>query len=174
MTHYSEIAARQNHLLSRVTLALALGGFALYIAAAFTPYALIVQLISVALLAFSVMLFVRRMIEYTYTIATDENDGAIELRVISRKGKRLTTLCRLNLSDLQEARIVSYAERKEASKRYYSDRIWSYCPDLCPARSVYLVFVENGQRIVLCIQPSDALIDCLRTYRPAAFEFSAL
>jgi hypothetical protein len=91
-------------------------------------------------------------------------DGQDELAVIQIKGKKTVTVCRLLLRDLREINLVTSANEKSLKEKYRADRIHNYCPDLCPARSVYLLFEENGQRIALRLQAGEEFLSYLKRY----------
>ena len=104
----------------------------------------------------------RAVIGYTYRLQRDEGDGRDELAVVQIKGKRTVTVCRLLLSDVRAWDVVTSANEKEIKNKYRADRVHNYCPDLCPARSVYLLFEENGERIVLRLQAGEEFLSRLK------------
>ena len=68
------------------------------------------------------------------------------------------TVCRLLVTDLKEIDVVTPENEKELRAKDRADRVHALCPDLCPVRSVYLMFEENGNRIVLRLQASEELL----------------
>ncbi len=166
MIHFSEIAARRRRysaLLAPITGAC---GLLLYLASAYLPIYGAWQLIAIVFLGVAILLFARHSIEYSYFIQTSPDDGLLEFGVKERRGRRVNTICRLLLSDLREIEICSAERKKKCRSRFAGDTVHSYCPDIFPRETVYLLFEEDGSRIVLCLQPSEELLTLLEQHLP--------
>ncbi len=77
--------------------------------------------------------------QYTYTINYEDK----LFLVTQRDGKRLTTLCRLDLFSLY--RIRPY-EEDDNIERHHADR-YSFCVNIFPEKT-YLAFFDDGEHIV--------------------------
>ena len=162
MIYYHETPKRQNKLSAVLSLCCAVAGLLLLTFARHMPYTSLIQMLSLIFWVVAVYMAARSVIGYTYRLQRDENDGKDELAVVQIKGKRTVTVCRLLLSDLREWDAVSSANEKEFKEKYRTDRIHNYCVDLAPSRSVYLLFEENGVRIVLRLQAGEEFLSRLK------------
>ena len=158
MIYYSETPTRQNKLSAVLALCCAVAGVALLSFSRYLPYVSLVQTAAFVLCIVAVSLAARACLRYTYRLQRDEGDGKDELAVIQIKGKRSVTVCRLLVTDLKEIDVVTPENEKGLRAKYRADRVHALCPDLCPPRSVYLLFEESGNRIVLRLQASEELL----------------
>lgn len=162
MIYYSETPKRQNRLSAVIALCCALAGLVLLTVSRYLPYTSIVQMLSLVFWVVAVYMAARACLRYTYRLQRDEGDGKMELAVVQIKGKQTVTVCRLLLSDLCEIDVVTPTNGKELTEKYRADRIHNYCVDLSPSRSVYLLFEENGERIVLRLQTEEEFLSRLK------------
>lgn len=166
MTYYSETPQKTNRHAAIFALFCSLVGLALFVFSSFLSYPSAMQAVGVIFLIIAVFLCSRALTFYTYTLQKSEADGLDELCVIEHRGKRNTTLCRLLIRDLQEIHECDRSGEKAVRKAYAGDRIHSYCPDILAAATVYLLFEEDGQRIVLRLQPGRTFMNTLNQLRP--------
>jgi hypothetical protein len=164
MISYSETPKRQNRLSAVIALCCAIAGLVLLTFSRYLPYTSLIQMISLIAWIVAIYMTARAVMGYTYRLQRDEGDGQDELAVIQTKGKKTVTVCRLLLRDLREIDLVTSANEKSLKEKYRADRIHNYCPDLCPARSVYLLFEENGQRIALRLQAGEEFLSYLKRH----------
>lgn len=164
MIYYSETPKRQNRLSAVIAFCCAIAGLVLLTFSRYLPYTSLIQMISLIAWIVAIYMAARAVMGYTYRLQRDEGDGQDELAVIQIKGKKTVTVCRLLLRDLREIDLVTSANEKSLKEKYHADRIHNYCPDLCPARSVYLLFEENGQRIALRLQAGEEFLSYLKRY----------
>ena len=164
MIYYSETPKRQNRLSAVIAFCCAIAGLVLLTFSRYLPYTALIQTVSLIAWIVAVYMAARAVMGYTYRLQRDEGDGKDELAVVQHKGKKTVTVCRLLLGDLREIDLVTSANEKEIKQKYHADRIHNYCPDLCPAHSVYLLFEENGRRIVLRLQAGEEFLSYLKRY----------
>ena len=158
MIYYSETPTRKNKWSAVLALCAAIAGVVLLSFSRYLPYASLVQTAAFVLCIVAVSMAARACLRYTYRLQQDERDGKDELAVIQIKGKNTVTVCRLLVTDLREIDVVTPENEKELRAKYRADRVHVLCPDLCPPHSVYLLFEENGNRIVLRLQASEELL----------------
>ncbi len=161
MIYFSESPTRKNHMAAVLALLCGLAGIATFACANFIDYGAILQTIGIVLLMIAVILLSRALVKYTYCLQKADADGLDELAVIEQRGQKRTTVCRLLLSDLKQTDVCTAKTEKMLRRTYHADRIHSYCPDLFPNRVVYLLFEEDGKRIVLRLQTSEPFMDML-------------
>ena len=163
MIDFYEMPERENSIASLSTLICGITGFVLFAAANYIPYPSVAQMIGIVLLVIAVMMAVRWQTRYRYRVSEDTEDGTVELSVVRLRGNKTMTLCRLALRDLREMDACTPENRKECKQKYHADKIYNYCPDVLPQRSVYLHFEEAGQKIVLCLQASEEFLTRLKS-----------
>ncbi len=78
-------------------------------------------------------------VSYTYTISYEQN----AFIVVQRKGRRLVTLCRLDLSALYRVRPY---EADDETERKHTNR-YQFCVSMRPPEST-LLFFDDGEHIV--------------------------
>ncbi len=162
MTYFSETPPKTNRHAAVFALLCSLCGLVLFVFSSFLPYASIPQAIGIVFLITAIFLCSRALTFYTYTLQKSDADGLDELCVIEHRGKRNTTLCRLLVRDLQSTTECDRAGEASVRAAFKGDRIHSYCPDILAARVVYFLFEENGERIVLRMQPSEEFMKILK------------
>ena len=167
MIYYSETPKRQNRLSAVIAFCCAIAGLVLLTFSRYLPYTSLIQMISLIAWIIAIYMAARSVIGYTYRLQRDENDGKDELAVEQIKGKRTITVCRLLVSDLREMDVVTSVNKDAIKDKYRADRVHNYCPDLAPSRSVYLLFEENGQRIVLHLQAGEEFLSRLKALTPS-------
>ena len=162
MVYFSETPTRKNHAAAVLSLLCGLVGIAVFACANFLDYSAIFQTVGIILLMITVILLGSTLVRYTYTLQKSDKDGLDELAVVEHRGKKQTTVCRLLLSDLRKIDECTAKAEKPIRRSYHGDRIHSYCPDIFASRVVYLLFEENGERIVLRLQASEQFMDVLK------------
>ncbi len=163
MIDFYETPERQNNIASLATLIGGIAGIVLFAASNYIPYPSVAQIIGMVLLVIAVMMAVRWQTRYRYRVSEDAEDGTVELSVVRLRGNKTMTLCRLALRDLREIDPCTPEDRKEHKQKYSADKIYNYCPDVLPAKSVYLHFEEAGQRIVLFLQASEEFLTRMKS-----------
>lgn len=166
MTYYSETPQKTNRHAAVFGLLSSLCGLILFVFSAFLPYPSILQAVGVVFLIVAIFLVGRALTFYTYTLQKSDADGLDELCVTEHRGRRNTTLCRLLLRDLQKIDECDRTSERAVRKTYQGVRIHSYCPDVLPAKTVYLHFLEDGIDIVLRLQPSEDYMNVLKQLKP--------
>ncbi|MBE6660465.1 MAG: hypothetical protein E7605_03580 [Ruminococcaceae bacterium] len=162
MIYFSETPTRKNHAAAILALLFGLCGIAVFTCARFFDFSAVLQTIGIVLMMVTVVLLGSTLVKYTYTIQKSDKDERDELAVIEQRGQKQTTICRLLLSDLCKYDVCAAKEEKAVRRAYHADRIHSYCPDIFASRVVYLLFEENGERIVLRLQASEQFMDVLK------------
>ena len=166
MIYYTETPQKTNRHAAIFALCCALGGLALFVFSSFLSYPSAYQALGVVLLIAAIILCSRALTFYTYTLQKSESDGLDELCVTEHRGKRNTTLCRLLVRDLRQVDECDRKSEKTVRTAYKGERIHSYCPDILAAKTVYLLFDEDGERIVLRMQPSERFMTTLKQLKP--------
>ena len=162
MTYYSEKPPKTNRHAAIFALFCSLGVLSLFISSSFLSYPSAYQAVGVVLLIAAIILCSRALTFYTYSLQKSDSDGLDELCVVEHRGKRDTTLCRLLVRDLRQIDVCDRKSERAVRKTYSGLRIHSYCPDILAAKTVYLLFDEDGTSIVLRLQPSELFMNALK------------
>ena len=113
------------------------------------PYRAILQFISLAMLAASVLLLCQYVLKgYSYAIIKDEEDN-LDLTVIELKRKSRITVCRISLSGIERVERVEKSDKTRISAESKGRKIYNYCVDLAPAEYICIFAEECGERLVI-------------------------
>jgi len=114
-------------------------------------YPAVMQMISVLIIAFTIMLMGRYLLRhYLYRVADDGEGMDFVVDEISRRGRY--TVCRLALKQL-----VSAAEWSDDKKPGKGTKVYNYCVDVKPVGSWLLDFVDGEDHIFIRLSPDDKL-----------------
>lgn len=168
--NYSEQPSRTNRVLAVTIWVLLICGIVLFVASLYQPnLPAATQLIGVMLMTVAILLVGHYQTRYTYRIEDDPRGGeGHDFVVIQLRGRRETVVCRLGLEDVREIEEQTPENRDGLKKKYAAqkDTVHAYCVDLLPAKSQYLRFDDGGNRVVIRLQASDALIALFRDALP--------
>lgn len=124
----------------------------------------LVQLAALILLVSAVMIYTRYVgASYSYEVATD-GEGTPIFVVNQQSGKRLTTLCRLDLADIADIKTLTNAEYR-AYKPEKGMKRYNYTPTLGPSE-VHLMQVRSYR------EKADVFLELSEEYRAMLLSFA--
>lgn len=145
-------------------------GILLFVAAMYQPsLPAVTQLVGVAFMTVGIALVGHYQTRYTYRVEDDPRGGdGHDFVVVQMRGRREIVVCRLGLEDVREIEHQTPENRSALKKKHAEakDEVHSYCVDLLPAESQYLRFDDGGNRVVIRLQASDALISLFEAALP--------
>lgn len=133
----------------------------------------LIQLVAILLLVSALLVYTRYVApHYSYEITTDSEDTPIFV-VRSRTGRRMSTLCRVDLADIfsvtQEDR-----EARRVCKTPAGVRRYVYTPTMMPPRRVLLDVRARGEHSHVFVECPPEFCDLLRVYSEEARHLRAL
>ena len=145
-----------------LTLLVAIVAFCFYFA--LDKYKGLIGLFGIGALTTAILFYTKYIsVEFCYDITFDiEETPIFVVRQIT--GKRVSTLCRVNLHDIIS---VSYETKKETSehKREMGVRLYKYTPTLMPSE-VYRIF-SSGR-----YEKAEILIECTKEFADTLLEYA--
>ena len=164
---WSESPRPTSRLIPRLAAVLFAVGALLYLAGASLPYPAASQTVGVVALCAAICLIARHQEHFTYVLEPDiRGTNGTDLVVKQRKNRREITVCRLGLEDVREIDEQNEQNAQVLKEKYQADRVHSYCVDILPKQSAYLVFDDGGDRVVIRLQCSDELLAMVRAALP--------
>ncbi len=163
---FKESPQHQNHMAPVVALISFLVGLVLFFLSMHTAYPALLQALMLVAMVFGVCLLARHHVHYIYRLESDANGGeSMDLVVEQQRGRQRMVVCRLGVSDVREIEHQTPENRKQIKKKYadQGDTVHAYCADVFPTRSTYLRFDDGGQRVIIRLQASEALLDVFRS-----------
>ena len=168
--NHSEQPARTNRTLLVAIWLLLSAGVVLFGASLYLPeFPAVLQLVGVGMMTVAILLVGRYQTRYTYRVEDDPRGGeGHDLVVVEHRGRRETVVCRLGVEDVREIERQTVENRDELKKKYAQqhDAVHAYCVDVLPAESQYVRFDDGGDRIVIRLQASPALLSILERALP--------
>ena len=168
--NHSEQPTRQNRHLLVLMWVLLLGGVVLFIVSRYMPsFPAPIQLASIGMMVAAVLLVGQYQTRYTYRTEPDIGGGeGYDFVVIRHNGRREQVVCRLGVADVREIEEQTPENRDELKKKYAAqkDTVHSYCVDVLPERSQYIRFDDGGDRVIIRLQASAALLSLFRSAMP--------
>ncbi len=126
-----------------------------------------VGLVAFLLLVSAILFYTKYIsVEFYYDITRDSEDTPVFV-VRQLVGKRETTLCRINLSDIVKIEKETKAERK-AHKTEYGVIKYVYAPTLFPAVSYRMTVSNRYEKAEIIIEGTDEYIKALGEYAAEA------
>ena len=141
----------------------------LWLVSAALPIPALWQLLAIAAFCAAICLVARHQEHYTYHLEPDSRGGeGTDLVIRQVRHKLPITVCRLDVADVREIDVQT-SDNADALKKKYANtqtRVHNYCVDVLPPYSVYVRFDDGGNRVVIRLQPSDHLLEVLRSACP--------
>lgn len=117
----------------------------------------IAEIIGLFALAFAVLVASRYLLkDYVYSLEEAEN-GDVDLTVTELQGKRRVTVCRIELSAVEEILTETPETRKAMKERLKGMKRYDYCADLVPSRSLYLLFRDRDETVSVRLIPDERM-----------------
>lgn len=167
---HSEQPQHQTRTTQALMLVCMVGGILLFTVSMYVPsFPAALQMLGVALLVAGIALVGLYQTKYVYRIEPDSRGvEGYDFVVVQIKSRRESVVCRLGLADVRGIEEQT-AENRDAIKKKYAEQkltVHSYCVDLFPERTHYVSFDDGGERVVIRLQASEALISLLRENLP--------
>ena len=115
------------------------------------PLRPVMQMISILVLAFSLMLLGRYVFK-SFSYAIIENDaGKLDFTITELKRRSRITLTRVSLSGLSEIIPLDEKPKKLLAEKKKGRKSFNYCVDLCPRESYLILCEECGEKFAIRI-----------------------
>ena len=158
----TETVKRENRLALVLTLLSFLAAAVTFLGSAVWPYRAVWQLIAIATVTLGIQLTQKYLLptyEYRLEEGDDPHESSPHVTVIQHQGQRNKTLCHLALTACQ---VLPYCPRKELTARYGEIAYrYSFCVDLRPKQSFYVLLGFREEKAALRLQCSQAFADAL-------------
>ena len=128
------------------------------------PFRSVMQLISLVMLAFSILLLTRYVLSsYSYAVVS-KREGGFDLTVTELKRKSRITVCRISLSSIEKITLAK-SENKELAARLKAlskgKKSYNYCIDLAPEKYIHIVSNECGDELTIKLSYDKRLFSIL-------------
>lgn len=167
---YEWIPEKTNNTAKKLIILLFAGAAALMLVTAAipeVPFRWVFQLIALGMMTGAIFFTTRYVTKLFIYRLENDSEGEVDLTVTeaASNGRRRVTVCRVGLSgvracvvcDLSESDGKSVQAKIKASKR----KLFDYCPDLGPAKSIYLTVEEGGEELILRLSYDEKLFSIL-------------
>ena len=145
----------------------------LFFAAAYfpgLPVPWVLQLFSVAGFGACIYLVSRYLVKsFSYRLEESTYGDAEELVIVEKTGKRMRTVCRIAVSDVQAAERITRANRKALLRKTGKGRVYCYQAQMEPTDHCLVSFLEGEDTSYLLISADDGLMDRILEHQRAIF-----
>ncbi len=128
------------------------------------PFRSVMQLISLVVLAFSILMMTRYVLSsYSYAVISGD-EGGFDLTVTELKRKSRITVCRIALSGIEKVTLAKSSEKELVAtlKEYAKGRkTYNYCIDLAPQKYIHILANECGEELVIKLSYDKRLFSIL-------------
>ena len=148
-------------------LAISVAAFVAYFAS--PSFKGVIGLFGIAFITAATLIYTKYVSSEYYYDITNDYDGMPVFVVRQIVGKRQSTLCRIGLADVVDAKIESGAERR-AHKTPFGYRKYVYSPTLFPATTCRLTVSSRYEKAEIIIEVNEEYKNLLLSYALEARE----
>ncbi|MBQ7783716.1 MAG: hypothetical protein IJZ89_03715 [Clostridia bacterium] len=175
MYSYSYVPPRDIKKCSLVSLVGFILGFGLIYVSNFLPYATVLQIIGIAVLAVSIFMTTRYVVR-RYVYSTQQaGEGDYDLVINEISGKNSKAVCRINMDEITDFIYSADGKipEKYAGKNGKDILRFDYCQDFMPKDAYYLYATLREGKVCIKFSPDRKLADIIGVLRPKDYDFAA-
>lgn len=125
------------------------------------PLRAVVQLFSVALIAFGILLMGRYIFtSYTYAVVLNDEER-YDLTVTEIKRRSRITVCRISVSGIEKVEVLKKGEKEGLAELKKGRKVFDYRVDISPAQYCCVLANECGEEVAIKLSYDEKLVSIL-------------
>ena len=126
------------------------------------PYEGFCQMLCALFFTLAVLVLTRYVFK-SFLLSVFPVDDGFDFTVTECRAKEKITVCRVSLSNIEKVCILSEENKKELRVAAKGRKVFSYYPDIKPARECFVFVTECGEKFLLKLSPDDIMLDILKS-----------